>query len=317
LPLNLGSADRQAESALGDLLRYLAQQDYVFVTPSPSTHAIVMARGYGSEPRLIDVLGWNFPFVPGSIDARVEALLTRAGAIETGATLSRSLLRASTLNGHLFLHSAYPTLDNDAVFFGPDSYRFADLIDRELGSLPLKDGASIVDIGTGSGVGAIVAATLQPSARVAMTDINANALRMASINVEAAGLRIESHLGAELAGVVGQVDVALANPPYIIDPTQRLYRDGGGSYGEAVSLRIARAAVARLAPGGRLILYTGSAISDGQDLFHNAMDALASSVSATLRYREIDPDVFNDELRNSAYAKVDRIAVVGAVVEMP
>jgi methylase of polypeptide subunit release factors len=305
------------EAPLLELLRYLARKNYEFVTPTPTTHAIVLARGGSSDNELTDILGWNRLFARGSIDPLVENLLRAADMIETGAAGCRSLVRVSTLDGQRFLHSGYPTLDQDAVFFGPDSYRFADLIQRELGPMNLAEGALIVDIGTGSGVGAIVASGLQPSACVSMTDLNAKALQLAAINVKAAGMPIDGYLGAELAGLAGAVDVALANPPYIIDANNRVYRDGGGALGGDVSLRIARAAIDCLAPHGRLILYTGSAISNGRDAFHEEMIALAQSAKAYLRYRELDPDVFGEELCHPAYAKVDRIAVVAAVIEMP
>jgi release factor glutamine methyltransferase len=38
------------------------------------------------------------------------------------------LRRFSTLNNLLLAHSPYPTTDADAVFFGPDTYRFCKLI---------------------------------------------------------------------------------------------------------------------------------------------------------------------------------------------
>jgi methylase of polypeptide subunit release factors len=307
-----------SEQALGELLRYLASQDYDFVTPTPVTHDIVTGRHQGQiRSSLADVLGWNFPFISGTIDAKAEALLRQAGAIDQGPDFCRARIRVAGLHGHVFVHSGFPTSESDAVFFGPDSYRFADLIERELENLHLPEGAKIVDIGTGSGVGAIIAAGVQPEARIAVTDINPGALRAAKINAQVAGVQIDTFLGPELAGVSGTVDVALANPPYIIDPAQRLYRDGGGSHGSDISLRIASAAIDRLAPGGRLILYTGSAIIDGKDPFRAEMHSIATAAGASLRYREIDPDVFSEELRGDAYAGVERISVVAAIVDRP
>jgi methylase of polypeptide subunit release factors len=318
LTLDNGDLLNTADCALVELLRYLVDQHYDFTTPTPVTHEIVTQRVQGrTRVSLADVLGWNFPFMRGSIDPNVERFLARANAVSVMPGGNRSLVRVAKLQDDLFLHSGFPTAENDAVFFGPDSYRFANLIDRDLRDLPLAVGARIVDIGTGSGVGAVVAARLHPLARVAMTDINAKALRMAIINTKAADVKVDALLGPELAGLSGQVDVALANPPYIIDAAQRLYRDGGGSLGGDVSVRIARAVIDRLSPGGRLILYTGSAISHGVDHFKQEMTDLADTVGASLRYREIDPDVFGEELRGDAYAEVDRIAVVAAVIDMP
>jgi hypothetical protein len=52
-----------------------------------------------------------------------------------------------------------------------------------------------------------------------------------------------------------------------------MYRHGGGELGFELSLRIAEQGVTRLAPGGRLLLYTGSAIVDGVDAFHDALSS--------------------------------------------
>src|SRR3546814_10171303 len=79
---------------------------------------------------LEDVLGWNLPFAPGTIDDDAVSLLLRAGMIE-GKELLRSVLRVSWLRDRLFLHSAFPTTAEDSVFFGPDSYRFAELVRSE------------------------------------------------------------------------------------------------------------------------------------------------------------------------------------------
>ena len=289
------------------LIEKLRARGYRFVTVTPASHARVLARPDRREARdLADVLGWSLPFAPGTIDAELLDLLEAADAVEpAGSGLLRAKLRASTRKGEIFLHSAYPTDQPDSVFFGPDSYRFADLIEAELG-----DAERIVDIGTGAGVGAIVAGKLCPGARIAMTDVNPAALRLARANAEAAGVEVEAVESADLAGVDGPIDVALANPPYIIDDSDRAYRDGGGMLGAQVSLDMAKMATARLAPGGRLILYTGSAIVDGHDALREALAALGCA----LRYRELDPDVFGEELEKLAYARVDRIALVAAIL---
>ena len=51
-----------------------------------------------------------------------------------------------------------------------------------------------------------------------------------------------------LRGVEGSIDVAIANPPYLVDPGKRVYRDGGGGICE----RIARETRAHLNEGGLL-----------------------------------------------------------------
>ena len=306
------------DAALLDLLRLLAERRYRFVTPTPATHARVVVRaGRGEARDLRDVLGWSQPFRVGAIDAQVAELLWAANAVEPEGDLLRATIRVSSLHERLFVHSAYPTDAADAVFFGPDSYRFADLIRAELAARPLGAGARIVDIGTGSGVGAIVAATRCTSPRVGMVDVNPAALRFAHINAQAAGIGAKTLLGNDLSSVSGARDLAVANPPYLIDEGERTYRHGGGARGGAVSLEMARMAVERLAPGGSLILFTGSAIVDGADALRADLERLAVTSGCTLAYNEIDPDVFGEELERPAYAGVERIALVSAVISRP
>jgi methylase of polypeptide subunit release factors len=306
-----------ADAGLLALIQALARRSYHFVTPTPATHARVVARPDRREGRsLEDVLGWSLPFEPALLDAELMALLEHADALEpAGEGRLRSRYRVSSLHSRLFVHSAYPTEAKDAVFFGPDSYRFADLIAAELPGCELGPDGHVVDIGTGAGVGAIVAAGLCPGARVTMTDLNPAALRLARVNAQAAGVAAETVEGADLERVDGSIDVALANPPYIIDSSGRDYRDGGGMLGGQVAFDMTRMAAERLAPGGRVILYTGSTIVRGRDLLQEALVALAAERGMTLRYREIDPDVFGEELDEPAYASADRIALVAAVLQ--
>ena len=305
----------ESNAALLRLLETLKRRGYRFVTPTPATHARVVARGDRGEARdLADILGWSLPFAPSILDAELFGLLEAGDALEAvGDGLCRSRLRVSSLKDDLYLHSAYPTEAEDSVFFGPDSYRFADLIAAELDAAR-PAGATIVDIGTGAGVGALVAARRCPDAAVWMTDVNPAALRLAAINAEAAGVSIRGVESATLDPVSGPIDLALANPPYIIDDDARTYRDGGGMFGGQVSVDMACMAVRRLTAGGRLILYTGSAVVRGDDLVGKALADLAQAEDCSLRYRELDPDVFGEELERPAYAEVDRIAVVAAIL---
>jgi methylase of polypeptide subunit release factors len=149
-----------------------------------------------------------------------------------------------------------------------------------------------------------------------MTDINPAALRLARINARHARLEVEALEGCSLAGFDAGIDLALANPPYIIDEGDRAYRDGGGLLGAQVSLDMARTVAGQLNPGGRLLLYTGSAIVDGHDGFRAELAKAVAEAECTMRYLQLDPDVFGEELDQPAYrdAGVERIAVVGAII---
>lgn len=302
------------DAALLELLSLLKQRDYRFVTPTPATHAHVLARpGRSDAKTLEDVLGWSLPFEPGLLPGDIRDCLRRGGLIEEYNGSSRSRVRVSSLHGELFLHSSYPTDAADSVFFGPDSYRFANLIVAELTDHPPRKHAHIVDIGTGAGVGAIVAAKSCPEALVTMTDINPKALRFAAINARAAGISLAALETSGLAGVSRPIDIAVINPPYIIDEAGRTYRDGGDLHGGELALILARESAGRLADGGRVILYTGSAIVAGQDDLRQKLEEMAAEFGCTMRHWEIDPDVFGDELTKPQYKRVERIALVAAV----
>jgi methylase of polypeptide subunit release factors len=305
----------EADEALFEILATLASRAYYFVTPTPATHRRVISRPQWQDARdLRDIFGWSLPFRPQLLDADLRRLLDRAGALDTLADgRLRSRYRVSSLRENLYLHSAFPTDAEDAVFFGPDSYRFTDMIASELAGNAPRTG-QIVDIGAGAGVGAIVASRLCPDCKVTMTDINPEALRLARINARAAGVKARTLLTDDLSAIDGMIDVALANPPYIVDRAGRDYRDGGGMHGGEVALDMARTAIDRLARDGRLLLYTGSAIVAGKDSLRAELDKLARRRSCTMRYREIDPDVFGEELNGPAYQDVERIAVVRAVI---
>ena len=116
-----------------------------------------------------------------------------------------------------------------------------------------------------------------------------------------------------LDGIDGVFDLILANPPYIIDDSDRAYRDGGDMLGGQVSYDMAAMALPLLAPGGRMILYTGSAIVGGHDPLCHALGTLAGEQGVTIACRELDPDVFGEELAKPAYASVDRIALIAAI----
>ncbi len=299
--------------ALGELLRRLDQAGYDFTPPTPATHRRVAGRREGAAAGdLRDILGWSLPFDPGQAPAFLTEALEAAGLVDALAGgRAKSRVRVARLGGRLYLHSAYPTEAEDSVFLGPDSYRFADFIARELD--PGQRGR-IVDVGGGAGVGGLTAKAIAPAAEVTLTDVNRTALRFARINAAHAGADLALRETSGLEGVAEGIDVVLANPPYMAD-SQQAYRDGGDMHGGRLSLDWARAALDRLAPGGRLLLYTGSAIvAGGRDELGEALARLATERGARLDYRQIDPDVFGEELETPAYADVERIAVVTAVI---
>lgn len=308
------SAFSPGDAALLRLLERLEDEGYEFVTPTPATHARVLARRTGGARDLRDILGWSLPFTSDVAPAWLIQALEANDLLERCAEGLKSRVRVSRLRGGLFLHSAYPTDQSDSVFLGPDSYRFADFLARELDFVPK---GAILDVGGGAGVGAITAARLGPDARVSLSDVNPFALRLARINAAHAGVRIEVREADGLQGAPQGLAAVLANPPYMAD-SEQTYRDGGDEHGAELSLDWAKAGLAKLAPGGRVLLYTGSAIqAGGADRLKAALSNLSLESGAELNYRELDPDVFGEELERPQYADVERIAVVGAVLRKP
>ena len=304
-----------ADAALLGLLALLERSGYDFTAVTNATHAIVASRPDKQAARnLRDVFGWSRPFERGAIpDAAVE-LLDRANLLERQEGLLRSGIRVARIHGRLIIHSAYPTDDEQAVFFSPDTYRFADFVRSEL--LRTSGVRRLVDVGTGAGGGAIAAAALVPGARLTLCDINPLALRLARINARNAGLEVETIEGG-IAEVRGAFDAAIADPPYMIDEESRTYRDGGGMHGGEMSLEWALEIADRLDPGGRLLLYTGSAIVEGRDALREALERELRARGCNVRYWELEPDIYGEELEKPAYADIERIAAVGAVVEKP
>jgi methylase of polypeptide subunit release factors len=297
----------EERAALVELGLALRQEGYHFVTPTPETHRRVVSRTGREQARdLRDVFGWSLPFRPDVLGSRMRGALERAGAAaDAGAGLLRARVRWSTLDGDLFVHSAYPTTDSASVFFGPDTYRFVGMLRRAV-TAPVQ---RVVDVGCGSGAGGLCLRGL--AERVVLADINPVALALATVNAELAGAthRVEVIESDVLSAVQGRFDLVISNPPYLVDDDARVYRDGGGGLGSALSARIAAEALARLPPGGRLLLYTGSAVVGGEHVLRRLLRP-ACEDAASVRYQELDPDVFGEELARPAYDEVERLAVV-------
>ena len=113
----------------------------------------------------------------------------------------------------------------------------------------------VLDVGTGSGAIAVAMAVHNPACRVVATDVSADALRVASRNVERLELqdRVELRRGDLAQGIEGPFDLVLANLPYI-----------DKSWPDAVTAEVAASEPATSLFGGR----------DGLELVSRLLDDL-------------------------------------------
>jgi len=141
---------------------------------------------------------------------------------------------------------------------------------RDLSSPPQAAPRLWADLGTGSGCLALALALLFPGSRGLAVDVSAAALAQAEVNLRPHGVLprvqvVQSDWWQGLAPWWGQLDLVVANPPYIpsatvdgLDPVVRLHEprlalDGGADGLEALRQVVAGAPSA-LAPGGLLLL---------------------------------------------------------------
>lgn len=156
---------------------------------------------------------------PADLDGLIEAGLVRQddGAV-TGAirvTPYAGLLLAHDSDSAEHLHSDIVTGVNQAA--------------KTLASLtPREEVSTALDIGTGNGLQALLAAVHVD--RVVATDVNVRALGFTELSATLSGLtNIEVREGSLYEPVQGETfDLVVCNPPYVISPDTRfVYRDGG------------------------------------------------------------------------------------------
>jgi SAM-dependent methyltransferase len=304
----MNSSNATALLKLGATLR---QADYHFMTVTPSTHRRINGRpGNERAHDLRDVFGWSRPFAPDLLPGSVLTLMREAGVLAGEGDQLRSTVRASTLGELLLFHSAWPTRDDDAVFFGPDTYRFITAMRRGfawVGAGPTR----AVDIGCGSGAGALTIARKFPHAEVIGADVNPKALELAMVNGRLAQADNFSLCQSDLFdGLEGDFDLIVSNPPFVVDPDALRYRHGGGERGAELSRRIVEEGIERLRPGGSLMLYTGVALSGQRDHFLDSIRPTLAARCDTWSYEELDPDIFGGQLGEPGYEDVERIAAV-------
>jgi ribosomal protein L3 glutamine methyltransferase len=215
---------------------------------------------------LCHVLRIPFAALPGSLDRPVGAAAARrlehlaAERVKTREPLAY-VLREAWLADHRFY------VDRRVIV--PRSH-IAELLPQRLAPwLPWGEAKSVLDLCTGSGCLAILAALALPKASIHASDVSAAALAVARRNVKAyrLGRRIRLVRSDLFAALPGRYELILCNPPYVPAAEMRRlpaeYRAeprlalAGGRDGLSFVRRLIAEAADHLAPNGVLVAEIG------------------------------------------------------------
>ncbi|MCK4089605.1 class I SAM-dependent methyltransferase [Acinetobacter radioresistens] len=300
------------KQALLDLLEHLKANAYQFISVTPETHSRVLRHAAVGET-LADIFGWNRWFYAADLKAPLFELLKYHDLLEQQEQLFRCKFRVSSLNDEIFIHSSYPTTSQNAVFLGPDTYRFNLHLDCFLKQQQFSV-SSILEMGSGTAATAILTTKkFNPQPELTLVDINPYALLLSELHAEFSGIEkfraVNSHLYQEIHE---QYDLIIANPPYLVDSERRQYRHGGYKMdGAQLAFDIVQQGVTHLYRNGHLFLYTGVAIRNGQSVLQERIEEWFKGQSKfTWHWQEIDPDIFGEELEQPYYSGVERIAAI-------
>lgn len=122
---------------------------------------------------------------------------------------------AAYLTGEAWLQGVPFTVDERVIV--PRSLIAEPIADGTLDAWLAPDSTRVLDLCTGSGSLAVLAALAWPEVRVEATDLSEQALEVAALNVARHGLgdRISLRQGDGLAAARGAYDLILCNPPYV------------------------------------------------------------------------------------------------------
>jgi len=174
---------------------------------------------------------------------------------------------AAYLTGEAWLQGVPFTVDERSIV--PRSLVAEVLADGTLDAWLHGTPARVLDLCTGNGSLAVLAALRWPAAAVDAADVSSDALQLARINVQRHDLadRVALHAGDGFAAVRGRYDLIVCNPPYVnaasmaalppefrAEPALAL---AGGDDGMDFVRRLIDEAAAHLQPHGLLVLEVG------------------------------------------------------------
>lgn len=166
------------------------------------------------------------------------------------------------LTGRKAFHGLELDIDARVLDPRPDTET---LVDWALELLADQAAPRVLDLGTGSGAIALALAKACPGAQVSAVDASADALAVARANAARLRLPVRFALSDWLAGVQGEYELIVSNPPYIAEGDPHLpalrHEPLSALVAGPDGLRDLRAIAAQagryLAPGGWLLLEHG------------------------------------------------------------
>ena len=228
---------------------------------------------------------WRLGLPLDELDAVAERVLTAEEAAAIEALVDERIASrrpAAYLTGEAWLQGIPFCIDERTIvprsliaelIADPDQ---AQGLDAWLGADPRQ----VLDLCTGNGSLAVLAALAWPQAQVDAADLSADALAVAMLNVERHSLadRITLHPGDGLAAVAGRrYDLILCNPPYVNSasmaalPAEYLREPAlalaGGDDGMDFIRPLMAQAAAHLTDGGLLVLEIGHEAAHFQAAF--------------------------------------------------
>ena len=214
---------------------------------------------------------WRLGLPLDALDTHEDRELTEAEAASIVALIDERIATrkpAAYLTGEAWLQGVPFTIDERAIV--PRSFIAELIADASIDPWLHPSSRRVLDLCTGNGSLAVLAAMAWPDVEVDALDIDTNALAVAKLNVERhdLALRIRLLQGDGLAGAEGPYDLILCNPPYVNSqsmaalPAEYLAEPelalAGGTDGMDFIRELLRAAPAALNDDGVLVLEIGN-----------------------------------------------------------
>ncbi len=214
---------------------------------------------------------WRLGLPLDALDEHAERELSDAELAAIDAMVQQRIATrkpAAYLTGEAWLQGVPFTIDERAIV--PRSFIAELIADASIDPWLNPASRRVLDLCTGNGSLAVLAAMAWPDVEVDALDIDANALEVAKLNIERHNLALRIRLlqGDGLAGAQGPYDLILCNPPYVNStsmaalPAEYLAEPelalAGGSDGMDFIRELLRAAPTALNDDGVLVLEIGN-----------------------------------------------------------